>query len=84
VNESIIRIGTVNFVDEVKRTARVAFADKPDISGKPLISAPLAILQSPPIISNLTVNAWLPKIGQTVLCIYLPNGGGDGVIIGGL
>ncbi len=31
-----------------------------------------------------TIYPWLPYIGQMVLCIYLPNGGGDGFVIGGI
>ncbi|MCL2697563.1 MAG: hypothetical protein FWE74_05730 [Oscillospiraceae bacterium] len=70
-----VRIGAVSSVDSVKRTARVSFADKPDENGRPHISAPLAILNN---------TLWFPKVGQSVLCILLTNGEGDGVIIGGL
>jgi phage baseplate assembly protein gpV len=75
MNENIIRVGTVNSVDSVNRTARVAFHDKPGVDGRPLISAPLAILN---------YSLWIPEIGQTVLCVYLPQGEGDGIMIGGL
>lgn len=33
---------------------------------------------------NIEVCGWLPYIGQTVLCILLQNGEGDGYIIGGV
>lgn len=33
---------------------------------------------------NIEVYGWLPYIGQTVLCILLQNGEGDGYIIGGV
>ncbi|MCL2636970.1 MAG: hypothetical protein FWD48_01235 [Oscillospiraceae bacterium] len=79
-----VRIGAVSSVDTINRTARVSFADKPSENGRPLVSAPLAIMQNPPVISSISVQPWLPKVGQTVLCIFLPNGEGDGVIIGGL
>ncbi len=34
--------------------------------------------------TDITVQGWLPYIGQTVLCILLPNGSGDGFIVGGV
>lgn len=30
------------------------------------------------------VYPWLPYVGEMVLCIYLPNGDGDGFVIGGI
>lgn len=32
----------------------------------------------------IKVYPWLPYIGELVLCIYLPNGEGDGFVIGGI
>lgn len=34
--------------------------------------------------TEMTVRGWLPYIGQTVLCILLPNGSGDGFVVGGV
>lgn len=34
--------------------------------------------------ANIEVYGWLPYVGQTVLCIMLPNGEGDGYVIGGV
>lgn len=34
--------------------------------------------------AKLTVRGWLPYIGQTVLCVILTNGDGDGFVIGGV
>lgn len=34
--------------------------------------------------AEIEVHGWLPYIGQTVLCILLQNGEGDGYIIGGV
>lgn len=31
-----------------------------------------------------TISPWLPKVGELVLCIYLPNGESDGFVIGGI
>lgn len=33
---------------------------------------------------GLTIRPWLPHVGQFVLCIFLPNGEGDGFVIGGI
>ena len=33
---------------------------------------------------TITVYPWLPYIGQLVICLYLPNGEGDGFVLGGL
>ena len=52
---NIVRVGTVSSVDVDNRTARVAFADKQDTDGKPLISAPLKVLQNQPLI---TIEKW--------------------------
>lgn len=48
VLKNIVRVGTVSSVDGRNRTARVAFADKQDKKGNPLISGPLKVIQSPP------------------------------------
>jgi len=106
---NIVRFGSVSSVDAENRTARVAFADKPDKAGRPLISAPLKVIQSPPFVPaqgaaqetqpkgggsgttayephahGLIIKPWLPHVGQFVLCIFLPNGEGDGFVIGGI
>jgi hypothetical protein len=65
--KNIVRIGTVSSVDAENRTARVAFADKPDAQGKPLISGPLKVLQNPPFIP-----------GKSVAQETQPRGGGNG------
>lgn len=33
---------------------------------------------------ELEIHPWLPKVGQEVLCLYLPAKDGDGFILGGL
>lgn len=33
---------------------------------------------------ELIICPWLPSVGQFVLCIFLPNGEGDGFVIGGV
>jgi len=74
--KNIVRVGMVSSADAGSGTARVAFADKPDTDGKPLISAPLQVVARE--------TPWLPYVGQFVLCVYLPNGEGDGFVIGGI
>ena len=69
--ENVIRAGWVSSVDIAERTARVTFKDK----GDTFVSGPLKVLKNPP---------WLPSPGDFVLCIYLPNGDGDGFVIGGI
>lgn len=32
----------------------------------------------------VTVYPWLPYVGQYVLCLFLPNGKGDGFVLGGI
>lgn len=73
--KNIVRVGTVSSVKTADLTARVAFHDKQDTEGNPLISAPLKVIHTSP---------WLPSVGQFVLCIYLPNGESDGFVIGGI
>ncbi|MEA5041382.1 MAG: hypothetical protein VB053_02460 [Oscillibacter ruminantium] len=33
---------------------------------------------------KIKISPWLPSPGDFVLCIYLPNGDGDGFVIGGI
>lgn len=33
---------------------------------------------------KVTINPWLPSLGDYVLCLYLPTGDGDGFVIGGI
>ena len=65
---NLVRIGTVTAVDQKKRRARAKFQD----SG--ITSHGLYIVQAGA--------AWLPKVNDTVLVIYLPVFNGDGFILG--
>jgi len=71
VLKNIVRVGTVSSVDIAERTARVAFADKKAGEEQPLISGALKAL-----------NKEIPYVGQFVICLFLPNGDGDGFILG--
>lgn len=33
---------------------------------------------------DLIIKPWLPEVGDFVLCIFIPNGDGDGFVIGGI
>ena len=93
---NIVRAGWVSSVDPATRTARVTFADK----GQTLVSSPLKVLKSGPFIPQagevqqtekeaghthkVIISPWLPLPGDFVLCIFLPNGDGDGFVIGGI
>lgn len=83
-----IRIGKVSSVNSTKRTARVVFEDKDE-----MVSAELPVIATIPEIKSvdsqngkctLEIRAWLPYVEQMVVVALLPNGGGDGFIIGGL
>jgi len=67
----MIRVGHVSSVNQNNRTARIIFADKKDNMEKPLISGDLKITQG--------IGALRP--GYFVLCLFLPNGRGDGFVI---
>lgn len=67
--QNIVRTGWVSSVNAADRTARVTFPDK----GETFVSGSLKVLKDLPCI---------PAAGDFVLCIYLPNGDGDGFVIG--
>lgn len=65
---NLVRIGTVTAVDQKKHRARAKFQD----SG--ITSDWLYIVQ--------TGGAWMPKVNDTVLILYLPVFNGDGFVLG--
>jgi len=65
---NLVRIGTVTAVDQKKHRARAKFQD----SG--ITSDWLYIVQ--------TGGAWMPKVNDTVLTLYLPVFNGDGFVLG--
>lgn len=137
--KEIVRIGTVASVDKDKRTARVIFHDRSELSSwelKVLQNQPLITVEkwvdgakwsydakyasidrelglgesyttaAPDVITVeraidykcplhgvdetkthkhvIKVYPWLPYIGQLVLCLYMPNGDGDGYVLGAI
>ena len=55
------------------------------ICGAPIRKCPIyGIIEHKPHRQTVTVYPWLPYVGQLVVCLYLPNGDSDGVVIGGI
>lgn len=80
--KNMVRLGTVMSVDKNKMTARVKFNDKGGIT-----SGPLHILKRPVYIvpeadNKARVTLWTPNVNDTVLCIMIADGDGDGFIVG--
>ncbi len=86
--KNIVRIGEVSSVNSENKTARVIFKDKQN-----MISGPLRVVdnkasviteEAQSHIHSCDETQWLPKVKETVLCLYLPNGESDGFILGGI
>lgn len=86
--KDIVRVGIVSSVNVAKKTARVIFPDYDD-----MVSGDLYILQHPASITvaesgdpvhthTASFGAWMPAVGQSVLCLYIPVENGDGFILG--
>lgn len=72
--DNLIRIGTISSVNSSKATARVIFEDRDDQVSKEL-----------PVIFKRTVGTQdyaIPKVGEQVLCLFMPNGLEEGFILG--
>lgn len=72
--DNLIRIGTISSINPSKATARVTFEDRDNQVSKEM-----------PIIFRRTIGTQdysMPKVGEQVLCIFLPNGFEEGFIIG--
>lgn len=69
MDRDMMRIGTVHTVNENRRTARVKY---PLYGG--MISAELKVVYYG--------EDWMPEINDTVLCLCIPDGDGDGYILG--
>jgi len=66
--DNLVRVGTVSAVDGAKNRARVRFDDIGIVSGG------LYVLHHG--------EAWMPKVDDRVLVLYLPVFDGDGFILG--
>ncbi len=81
--KDIVRIGQVSKVNAGEMTARVQIPDQGIVTGD------LRIVKRPPTVEcetgcKIKAKPWIPTVGQWVLCIFKPDGEGDGFIIGGI
>ena len=78
-----VKIGRVSSVNVDAFTARVILFD----SGN-MVSGELKIVSSPTKVTVgeniIQTEKWIPEIGQNVVCAFLENGDGDGVVLGGI
>lgn len=65
---NILRVGIVDSINPSEGTVRVVFEDKDDVIGEDL-----------PLLDR---DYNMPKIGQQVLCLFLPNGLEEGYCLG--
>lgn len=72
---NLMRVGTVSSINESNETARVTFSERDN-----LVSYDLPVM-----VRNTLKNKdyWMPDVGETVLCCFLPIGMEAGFIIGG-
>lgn len=96
--KNMVRKGKVQSVDQEKMKARVKFEDKGGIvSGElHILIRPRYVVPSEGAkAGSKTATAeghshaayitnWVPEIGSMVLCIMIPDGDGEGYIIGGV
>lgn len=89
--KNIVRIGTVQSVNASKMTARVKFKDKGGITSGDLRIIKRPVYVVPAMESGAKevshsheafVTEWTPGVNDMVLCIMVPDGDGDGFIIG--
>ena len=88
--KDIVRVGIVSKVNAGSMTARVKIQDQGIVTGD------LKIVQNPPRAEieiesgtctaeyKVIIKPWIPKVGQWVVCIFKPDGEGDGFILGGI
>lgn len=86
--KDIVQIGIVSSVNAMGTTARVKLQDQGIVSGD------LVVLQNLPKAEmkgdgglegcEVEIKPWVPEVGQWVLCLFKPDGEGDGFILGGI
>lgn len=88
--KDIVRVGIISSVNAGKMTARVKIQDQEIVTGdlKIVQNTPTADIViksgSCPAECEVKIKPWIPKVGQWVLCIFKPDGEGDGFILGGI
>lgn len=68
----LVRVGIISNVNHSNLTATVKFIQQGTMSGN------MKLLQNNP------AGEWIPEPGKYVLCLLMPGGDGDGVILGGI
>lgn len=81
--KNIVRVGIVSSINAAKSTARVKIQEQGIVTGD------LKVVQQKPMVeceecSEVTAKPWMPEVGQWVLCIFIPDGEGDGFVLGGI
>ncbi len=96
MDNGLLRIGTVMAVKADERKVQVFFQDEKFLSDwlKVIKNPPLVCTEessyssSNPSLPNhshkVTTQSWLPKVNETVLCIYDSVFNGDGYVLGAL
>ena len=88
--KDIVRIGIVSRVNAGNMTARVKIQEQGIVTGdlKIIQNTPTAEIKiesgTCPAESKVIITPWIPKVGQWVLCVFMPDGEGDGFILGGI
>ncbi|MEG1491130.1 MAG: hypothetical protein RR394_02680 [Oscillospiraceae bacterium] len=93
----LVRVGKVSSVNSTNKTARVVFGSLGGmVSGDlPVLQTNGAAVsvsttsltygtETKSHAHSATIGSWLPRVGQSVVCLYVPVFNGDGFIIGGL
>ena len=70
--------------DEITLTKAIDYNKVNSISEPGSSCAKTGVLETKTHKHKEAIYPWLPYIGQMVLCIFLPIGGGDGFVIGGI
>ncbi len=87
--KNMVRVGIVSKINSENKTARV------QIPEQGIVTSELKIVQNMPKIEiknkddtpsdcNIEIEQWLPQVGQWVVCLFYPDGDGDGFILGGI
>lgn len=87
--KNIVRVGIVSKVNSENKTARV------QIPEQGIVTSELKIVQNmlkieiknkddTPSDCSVEIEQWLPQVGQWVVCLFYPDGDGDGFILGGI
>ena len=88
IMENLVRIGVVSSVDSGSRRARVIFKDKNMVSDwlyvLQLNGANVNVGTTDGHSHSASLKYWMPKVNDSVLCLYIPVFNGAGFILGGI